>query len=156
MEVAPEQYSPADGKSAGEQTQIQQVNTRNILNTGETNSNPIIVHYVIERTSAMIQNFSHDANQYKSDDTTAPSIAGNYATYAKTTTYSAGYCWVEIEGLYYSRFDLIDLINILELNYNYMPEPRRLLLFVSFINSNSLFYFPISKIIYGKYKSSIC
>lgn len=42
--------------------------------TGETNSNPIIVHYVIQGASATIQNFSLDANQYNKGDTANISI----------------------------------------------------------------------------------
>ncbi len=45
-----------------------------LLNTGETNSNPIIVHYVIQGASATIQNFSLDANQYNKGDTANISI----------------------------------------------------------------------------------
>jgi hypothetical protein len=60
-----------------------------------------------------------------SQNYTAPSVAGNYTMYAKATTYSAGYFWVEIEGNYYSRFTLNELTTLLELNYAYSAGPRQ-------------------------------
>jgi hypothetical protein len=71
-----------------------------------------------------------------SQNYTAPSVAGNYTMYAKATTYSAGYFWVEIDGNFYSRFNLIDLITLLDANYTYSAGPK---LFVDRVDSTKTY-----------------